>query len=130
MSTSDASAAETAEQPPAEAPPGPVKTYRGNCHCGAFVFEVEAPEIAKGSDCNCSICTKRAYLWLVPEKPIVVVKDEGKLVGYRFASKNMDHQVSCVLVLPFKRGWGKGVPLTVPLNAPDVSIERRLKGVL
>lgn len=82
----------TTEQPPAP-PPGPVKTYRGNCHCGAFVFEVDAPEIVTGSDCNCSICTKRAYLWLVPEKPIVVVKDEGKLVGYRFASKNMDHQV-------------------------------------
>ncbi|KAK3898450.1 hypothetical protein C8A05DRAFT_37960 [Staphylotrichum tortipilum] len=85
----------TEEAAPAP-PPGPVKTYRGNCHCGAFVFEVDAPEITKGSDCNCSICTKRAYLWLVPEKPIVVVRDEGKLVGYRFASKNMDHKFCSV----------------------------------
>ncbi|KAL2130441.1 hypothetical protein VTI74DRAFT_6387 [Chaetomium olivicolor] len=68
------------------------KKYRGNCHCGAFVFEVEVPEIKTVSDCNCSICTKRGYLWLVPQKPLNVVKNEGKLVHYSFASKNMDHQ--------------------------------------
>jgi hypothetical protein len=75
-----------AEQPP--------KTYRGNCHCGAFVFEVEAPEITSVGDCNCSICSKRGYLWLVPKKPLTIVKDEGKLVHYAFGSKQMDHQVS------------------------------------
>jgi hypothetical protein len=74
----------------------PTKTYRGNCHCGAFIFEVEAPEIKSASDCKCSICTKRGYLWLVPQKPLTIIKDEGKLVHYSFASKKMDHQVSCV----------------------------------
>lgn len=73
----------------------PTKTYRGNCHCGAFVFEVEAPEIKSVSDCKCSICNKRGYKWLVPPKPLTIVKDEGKLVHYSFASKKMDHQVSC-----------------------------------
>jgi hypothetical protein len=72
----------------------PTKTYRGNCHCGAFVFEVEAPEIKSVSDCKCSICSKRGYKWLVPQKPLVIIKDEGKLVHYSFASKRMDHQVS------------------------------------
>ncbi|KAH6856844.1 Mss4-like protein [Chaetomium sp. MPI-CAGE-AT-0009] len=57
----------------------PVQTYRGSCHCGAFIYEVEAPEIKSAGDCNCSICYKRAYLWLVPKKPLNVVKDEGKL---------------------------------------------------
>jgi len=70
----------------------PTKKYRGNCHCGAFVYEVEAPEITSVSDCNCSICYKQAYLWLVPGKPLTVVKDEGKLVHYSFGTKNMDHQ--------------------------------------
>ncbi len=72
----------------------PTKTYRGNCHCGAFVFEVEAPEIVSVGDCNCSICSKRGYLWLVAKKPLTIVKDEGKLVHYSFGSKTMDHQVS------------------------------------
>jgi len=70
----------------------PLKTYRGNCHCGAFVYEVEAPEITSAGDCNCSICYKRGYLWLVPKKPLTIVKDEGKLVGYSFGSKALDHQ--------------------------------------
>jgi hypothetical protein len=74
-------------------PEPPLKAYRGSCHCGAFVYEVEAPEITSAGDCNCSICYKRGYLWLVPKKPLNVVKDEGKLVGYSFGSKALDHQV-------------------------------------
>ncbi|KAK3292201.1 Mss4-like protein [Chaetomium fimeti] len=70
----------------------PIQTYRGSCHCGAFIYEVEAPEIKSAGDCNCSICYKRGYLWLVPKKPLTVVKDEGKLVSYSFASKMLDHQ--------------------------------------
>jgi hypothetical protein len=31
----------------------------------------------------------------VPQKPLTIIKDEGKLVHYSFASKKMDHQVSC-----------------------------------
>ncbi|KAL2130688.1 hypothetical protein VTI74DRAFT_6075 [Chaetomium olivicolor] len=70
----------------------PTKKYRGACHCGAFIFEVEAPQIKSVFDCECSICSKRGYLYLVPQKPLTVVKDEGKLVHYSFASKKMDHQ--------------------------------------
>lgn len=84
----------------------PLQTYRGNCHCGAFVYEVEAPEITSAGDCTCSICYKRGYLWLVPKKPLVVVKDEGKLVSYAFGSKALDHQVCCLLAsLGVGGGW-------------------------
>src|SRR3954465_14872881 len=83
----------------------PTKTYRGNCHCGAFVFEVEDPEIVSLSACNCSICSKRAYLWLVPKKPLTIVKDEGKLVHYAFASKTVDHQVSRNRRVGSRRSW-------------------------
>lgn len=55
----------------------PTKKYRGNCHCGAFVFELDVPEIKSVSDCDCSICHKKGYLWLRPENPPTVVKDEG-----------------------------------------------------
>ncbi|KAK4247949.1 hypothetical protein C7999DRAFT_31628 [Corynascus novoguineensis] len=70
----------------------PTKMYRGSCHCGAYVYEIEAPEIMSASDCNCSICSKRGYLWLVPQKPLTVVRDEGKLVPYLFASKKLVHK--------------------------------------
>lgn len=69
-----------------------LKKYRGNCHCGAFVFEVELPEIKTVAECNCSICAKKAYLWVKPTNDPVIVKDEGKLVRYAFASKMIDHQ--------------------------------------
>ena len=40
-------------------------TYRGGCHCGKVAFEVDGDLTAAGQ-CNCSICTKKAYLhWIV-----------------------------------------------------------------
>lgn len=45
-----------------------LKTYRGNCHCGAFVYQVKLPEIKEYSECNCSICHKLGYAWLFPSK--------------------------------------------------------------
>lgn len=71
-----------------------LKKYRGNCHCGAFIFEFEAPEITTVAECQCSICTKKAYLWVQPPNPPTIVKDEGTLVRYAFASKNLAHHVS------------------------------------
>lgn len=45
-----------------------LKTYRGNCHCGAFIYEVKLPEIKTYNECNCSICHKKGYAWLFPSK--------------------------------------------------------------
>lgn len=69
------------------------KKYRGNCHCGAFVFEIEAPEIKTATECQCSICTKKGYLWTKPSKAMTVIKGEGTLVRYAFGAKNLDHHV-------------------------------------
>jgi hypothetical protein len=42
----------------------------------------------------------------VPQKPLVILKDEGKLVHYSFASKKMDHQVSLQkMALATRSGW-------------------------
>ena len=72
----------------------PLKTYRGNCHCGAFVFECKSPEIKKASTCDCSICRKKGYLWTFPgEANVTVVKGEGSLTEYTFGSKNLVHKV-------------------------------------
>ena len=40
-------------------------THRGGCHCGAVRFEVKAPARITVQRCNCSICTKTAFLHLI-----------------------------------------------------------------
>lgn len=64
----------------------PLKSYRGNCHCGAFIFTLRVPEITTVEYCNCSNCRKKGYLWLIPDTTkghkFEVVKDEGKLTEY------------------------------------------------
>ncbi|KAL1879754.1 hypothetical protein Daus18300_001591 [Diaporthe australafricana] len=37
-----------------------LRVYRGNCHCGAIIYEARLPEITSYSECNCSICRKKA----------------------------------------------------------------------
>lgn len=39
-----------------------LKTYHGNCHCGAFKYTVTAPHIDKFEKCDCSYCTKVSEL--------------------------------------------------------------------
>lgn len=70
------------------------KTYRGNCHCGSYVFEVRLPEIKSTMVCNCSICTKKSYMWLYPPKEsFTVIKDDGILSEYKFGSFGITHKV-------------------------------------
>jgi hypothetical protein len=74
------------------------KTYRGNCHCGAFVYEATLPEITTVSKCDCSLCSKKAYHWTSAAKPgsfKVVKGDEDDLSVYAFGSKAISHKVSC-----------------------------------
>ncbi|KAK1753979.1 centromere protein V [Echria macrotheca] len=61
-----------------------LKTYRGNCHCGAFVYEVDVPEIKSVGQCSCSICSKKAYLWIYPHRQSfrVLKGDEDALTSY------------------------------------------------
>jgi hypothetical protein len=39
-------------------------THSGGCHCGRVRFEVDAPAVIEATECNCSICSKAAYLHL------------------------------------------------------------------
>ncbi|KAI8962974.1 Mss4-like protein [Daldinia sp. FL1419] len=46
----------------------PTKKYRGNCHCTAYVYEVDLPEnIKKGLECDCTYCRKRGGIFLCPD---------------------------------------------------------------
>lgn len=72
-----------------------LQTYRGNCHCGGFVYQVKLPEITSVLECDCSICTKKGYLWVFPgeEAEFTVVKDDGILTEYTFGEKSIIHKV-------------------------------------
>ncbi|KAL1847393.1 hypothetical protein VTK73DRAFT_10367 [Phialemonium thermophilum] len=68
------------------------KVYRGNCHCGAFVFEVKLPEIKSALVCNCSICVKKGYMWVFTGEPLNIIKGEGSLKEYSFAPGKLVHK--------------------------------------
>jgi hypothetical protein len=82
----------------------PLKTYRGNCHCGAFVYEVTMPEIKKVGECDCSICVKKGYIYEFADKNNfkVVKGSEDELTSYTFGPKTMVHKV-CL-----DDGWSGG----------------------
>lgn len=73
---------------------GNLKTYRGNCHCGAFIYEARLPEITSYTECNCSICRKKGYAYLVPEGgQIDVVKGSiDDLTSYAFNTGGFVHR--------------------------------------
>ncbi|KAH8173039.1 hypothetical protein LIA77_07294 [Sarocladium implicatum] len=40
------------------------QSYRGNCHCGAFIYMLTTPTpIVKVDSCDCSFCSKTGALW-------------------------------------------------------------------
>jgi hypothetical protein len=60
-------------------------THRGGCHCGAVVFEVDAPADLEAWECNCSICTMTGFLHLiVPANRLRLVRGAEALATYRF----------------------------------------------
>lgn len=73
----------------------PTKTYRGNCHCGAFVYEAELPEIKGGTTCSCSICFKKGtrIIYTAPKTVKFVKGDESNLTKYSFNTKALIHMV-------------------------------------
>jgi len=59
--------------------------YQGSCHCGAVVFECEAPADIEVEDCNCSICTKSGFLHLIiPQSKFQLMQGLDMLTTYTF----------------------------------------------
>ncbi|OAA73593.1 glutathione-dependent formaldehyde-activating enzyme [Cordyceps fumosorosea ARSEF 2679] len=97
----------------------PLRTYRGNCHCGAFVYEAELPEITAATECPCSICRKKGYLLVGANTETAhfkVVKGSLKsLPEYTFGTKALCHK--------FCSNCGTAVLATVPsAQAPEKNI--------
>ncbi len=66
--------------------------HRGGCHCGAVRFEVEAPAVIEAYECNCSICTKTAFLHLiVPESRFQLQAGADALTTYTFNTGVAQH---------------------------------------
>ncbi|KAI1115358.1 glutathione-dependent formaldehyde-activating enzyme [Nemania sp. NC0429] len=72
----------------------PLKTYRGNCHCSAFVYEITPGEIKQSFECNCSICYKKAAIWVFPKATDVkfIKGDQWGMTTYTFGSKQYNHK--------------------------------------
>jgi hypothetical protein len=99
-----------------------VPTHRGGCHCGAVRFEVDG-EIEAPDVCNCSICTKTAYVhWEVPPERFRLLTPEDAIRDYRFGTMT-SRNLFCATcgISPFRR------PRTDP-GLIDVNL-RCLEGV-
>ncbi len=58
--------------------------YHGGCHCGRVAYEVDG-NLERVSECNCSICAKKAYLhWIVPRQQFRLLTAETDLATYTF----------------------------------------------
>ncbi|OTB01660.1 hypothetical protein M426DRAFT_323289 [Hypoxylon sp. CI-4A] len=72
----------------------PLKTYRANCHCAAYVYEVSLPEAFQtGLKCDCSYCYKKGAIYqrLESYSEIKFVKGgPAKLSSYKHG--NVEHQ--------------------------------------
>ena len=69
------------------------KTYVGHCHCGAYKFTLTRPPVTSVTACNCSICSRNAYLYIdVPEgSTFKVERGADKLTRYTFGSAKWVH---------------------------------------
>lgn len=67
-------------------------THRGACHCGVVSFEVDAPADIESLECNCSMCTKTAFVHLiVPASRFRLLSGEGALARYTFNTATAQH---------------------------------------
>jgi hypothetical protein len=68
-----------------------VQTHPGGCHCGRVRFEVTAA-LDRVVECNCSICSRKAYLHLiVPREQFRLLTGEDALSTYRFGTMTARH---------------------------------------
>ncbi|KAI1861460.1 uncharacterized protein JN550_010840 [Neoarthrinium moseri] len=78
-------------------------TYRGNCHCAKYRFEVDLPEIKTGVSCNCVACFKTGILWAFPAQGDFRVSRNDSLLTQTRHGATLEHKIRTLLdVNPFK----------------------------
>ncbi len=71
--------------------------HTGGCHCGRVRFEVTAPASIEVLECNCSICSKTAYLHLiVPRERFTLLSGREALTLYSFNTHIAKHRFCSV----------------------------------
>jgi hypothetical protein len=66
--------------------------HAGGCHCGRVRFEVLAPARLEVSECNCSICSKSAYLHLIVRRDrFKLLSGQEVLSTYSFNTRTAKH---------------------------------------
>jgi centromere protein V len=78
---------------PAGLSAGPAVRHAGSCHCGRVRFEVTAPADLDILECNCSMCSRSAYLHLiVAAGAFRLLAGGGDLVEYSFGTGVAKHR--------------------------------------
>lgn len=66
--------------------------YKGSCHCGNIVFEVDG-ELTSVAECNCSLCSRKgALLWFVPQDSLRLLSPSDKPKTYTFNKHVIQHR--------------------------------------
>jgi len=66
--------------------------HHGSCHCGRVRFEVLAPAHLELDECNCSMCSRLAYLHLiVPAERFKLLSGSDVLTTYTFNTGTAQH---------------------------------------
>lgn len=75
--------------PPAHLEGDNIKTYTGSCQCGAVAFAVKTqplPQVEIKED-NCSICVRRAFIGIYPDRDQVSIIGKEETTTYAFGRK-------------------------------------------
>lgn len=68
-----------------------MQRYEGGCHCGKIRFAIEST-ITNGTQCNCSICTKKGMLnHRVAPEHFKLLQGENELGLYQFNTNTAKH---------------------------------------
>ncbi|KAI5925393.1 Mss4-like protein [Camillea tinctor] len=98
------------------------RTYRGNCHCGAYVYEADLPEVTARGHCLCSICTKSSAQWRLGATPgrnlRFVAGDPDALTEYAYGEKKFRYKICphCGVPLLISGRLGPDQPLLSGIN--------------
>jgi len=86
-------------------------THKGGCHCGRVRFEVDAPAELVIDECNCSMCTRTAFLHLiVTADRFRITQGQDVLTNYTFNTGTAKHYFCSICGIK---------PFYVPRSHPD-----------
>ncbi len=68
-----------------------MQTYRGSCHCGAVVFEIDT-DFTQFTKCVCSLCRKKnALMTMVHESHFRLLQGQDRLGLYEWNTRVAKH---------------------------------------